>query len=184
MSSIDRDLRPGEKVLFRTQRSREWPHLVKSLAVDILIFAAAILLARYLNHSMTQSYLSFSPLGGLGGFVAGSLLVGILPITVFIALAQDFIFTFFIELALTDRRILGCIAGPLTARKLDLPLGLVRGVQRGPFGYLVIQRNHGRPDLLLYGFDRSAEFAEAYQLFVSSRNVDRRSEPLLFEHAG
>lgn len=184
VSYIDSRLRPGEKVLFHVQRSRDWPHLAKSLVIDVLILAAAILLARYLNHSMVQSYLSSGPLGGLGGFVAASLLTGFLPILVFVALAQDFAFTFFVELALTDRRILGRIAGPLWTRTLDLPHSQVRGVQGGPFGYLIIQRYRGRPDLLISGFDRAAGFAGAYQLFCSSRRIDRRSEPLRFKPAG
>ena len=143
------------------QRSRNWLSILSSLFVDIFLATAIFYLFRYLERSLVESYIRSDNLLGLTEFIVISLLINMVPVLAVLALAQDFIFTFFMELCLTNRRIMGRVSGMFWLKNMDVPIADVETMAVLQ-NHLSIQFYDGRIEMIS-GFQDAKTFADAYR---------------------
>ncbi len=161
MKDLSRPIRTDETLLCHIQRSRHWSSLLLRLAGSIAIILLVWRLFYYLNRSFIESYIRPWSTFGSSWLIVVNLFLSLVPALVLLALAQDFLYTFLVELSLTDRRIVGRVGGLVWLREVDLPLEQVQDV-RLDHGHLLIERAGGRP-LQVYGLPGPERFVTAYQ---------------------
>jgi hypothetical protein len=154
-------LQPGEKFICRIRRNRNWYSLAANLLVDILLAAAIVLLFRYLERFLVESYIRSGNHLSLTNFIVISLFINVVPILTILALAQDLILTFFLELSLSNQRIIGRVSGMFWLKNIHFSLAEVEsiGVLRN---HLSIQFSDGRIELIS-GFQDTRIFSDAFQ---------------------
>ena len=160
MRNATTNLQPGERLICKIQPGRAWFDLIKTILIDALAIVATLYLFRALSRSFTDSYIHPENLLGWSEFVVMNLFLGITPMLIILALVQDFAYIFFLELSLTDRRIIGRVSGILWARRLELPLDEIASVTVRANRLLVIEGKNGRKTTLL-GFGNYRGFARA-----------------------
>jgi hypothetical protein len=160
LKTTTRPLAPGENLVYRLQRSRHWSSLLLRLAVDALILFLVWRLFNFLNRSFIESYIRPWSTFGSSWLIAVNLFLSLVPMLVLLALVQDFLYTFFTELSLTDRRIVGRVGGLVWLNEVNLPLEQVKSV-RLEAGHLSICRVDG-PALQVYGFSEAKRLVDAY----------------------
>lgn len=161
MNSTTRFLAPGEKLVYRLQRNQHWFNLLVRFLGDALILFLVWRLFHYLNRSFIESYIAPWSTLGRSSLIAVNLFLSLVPFLVFLALAQDFIYTFFIELNLTDQRIAGRVGGLFWLKDINLPLEQVRDVTIQA-DHICIRRVDGAV-MAVYGFSNGSGFVDAFQ---------------------
>lgn len=154
-------LRPGERMIYRVERSRKWQDLVLTVLVDLAAIAAVFFLFRYLERTIVDRYIRVPTLLGQSDFMVINLFLGTVPLLIALAMVQDFIYIFFVNLVLTDERIVGRVGGPLWVNDLDISLADIRSISIQPI-YLVVTCMSGRR-VRVSGFHDLKNFLAAYQ---------------------
>lgn len=160
MKTSTRAFEPGETLVLRLQRSLHWNSLLARFTADVIIILIVWRLFHFLNRSFIESYILPWSTFGSSWLIAVNLFLSVVPVLVVAALVQDFVYTFFIELSLTDRRIVGRLGGLFWLKDINLPLEQVRAVDIES-GHLRI-RLKGGASLPVYGFPNIGAFLAAY----------------------
>lgn len=168
MTYIDQHLQPGEIILDRIQRSRKWSDVLLSFIVDALAVLAVLYMFDQVQRLFVEGYIRSSVSFGGGKFMVINLFLGILPFALILALVLDFVFTFFVELALTDRRVFGRISG--LAWLKEISIGLDEVEELAPrFGYLMLRARGSR--IYLSGFYNTRHFLETFRRTAPRRGM-------------
>lgn len=160
MKTSTRTFEPGEILVHRLQRSLHWSSLLSRFALDVIMIVIVWRLFHHLNRSFIESYILPWSTFGSSWLIAVNLFLSVVPVLVFIALLQDFLYTFFIELSLTNRRITGRLGGLFWLKEINLPLEQVRSVEYES-GHLSI-RLKDKSSIPVYGFPDLGAFLMAY----------------------
>lgn len=162
MNYIEDHLQPGETIVYQIQRSRKWYHLALTIFLDLLAVFATWYMLRFLERIFLQNYIRSGSLFGSNEFIVGNLVLGLLPFLMLAALVQDFIFSFFIELALTNQRVLGRVPGLLWTKNLVIPLAEIDSITTKA-RYLCILRKDNQPAVFISGLSDQHGFARAFE---------------------
>ena len=174
MNYIQQHLQPGEKILFQINRGRKWQQICLTLVVDLAMLAAMWLVFPLLQRTFLESYITPGKIFGRAEFIVINLFLGIVPTLVAAALIYDFICSFFIELALSDRRVFGRVAGLLRIKEISYSRAQIENVEER-FHYLVLHLAGGKVEYLS-GFQNTAAFVRMFH-HRAARPV--RSRPVM-----
>ena len=161
LSYLEAHLQPGERLVCQLKHSRKWHSLLRNLLANIALAVATFFLFRFLERSLAVSYVAPDHFLGRTQFIVINLFIGVVPILVFLALVQDFVYTFFTELVLTDRRIFGRVNGLLRLKELDIPLDEMESIT-AIGNYLSLVFGNGQ-HLLVSGLLGAKGFVKSYR---------------------
>lgn len=158
---IDAHLHPGETFVFRSQHQRGW---TRSLILFLPYAAACALIwvmFHYLDRSIVHTYINLRADSYSSEFIALNLFLGVLPFLMMAALLLNYIHSFFSELSLTDRRIIGRVSGPFWMRRIDIPLDCILSITRLPMHLSIVMED--RRHYIIYGLPNLDGFMAAYR---------------------
>ena len=178
MSYIESQLQPGEQVMFRINRGKNWYHYLLTFIMNCIIMPITVSVMLYFISLLAAAFLPRVTASGsttLDAMIPLGILLFFLGLALFIMLAVllDLIHFFTDELALTNRRIVGRAQGQAvwSFQKVNLPLSAVDSVIAGGSflqPILEIERKDDKPDLLIVNIGQRKEFAKKCMEAISS----------------
>ena len=185
MNKNTRLLAPGEKLVYRLQRNQHWFSLLTRFLGDALILFLVWQLFHYLNRSFIESYIAPWSTLGRSSLIAVNLLLSLVPLLVFLALAQDFIAPFFRGRTRPHQPAGGGGGGLFWLKDITLPLERVRDVYLQA-DHICLRLTDGAV-VPVYGFSGSDRFINAFQRqqydpFASPEELDL-PDAFTFQHA-
>lgn len=174
MHYINDHLQPGEKLVYSIQRSRGGMNIAKTALIYALCAVIAYFVIRLLSRMLVSSYILPGRVIDSADLITLNLVLGVLPFIVIIVLVHHFISTFYIEMALTDRRIFGRVCGIWSSRPVEYKLHEVESLYVW-LGYLCIQSGGRR--VALGGFSNLDEFIRMFRSIAPTVRTRRNLTP-------
>ncbi len=166
-------LQPGEKLVYIIRRSRGAANIAQTALIYALWAVIVFFLMRLLSRMLVSSYILPWRVIDSSDLITLNLVLGVLPFVMLFGLVHHFICTFYIELALTDRRIFGRVCGAWALCPVEFKLHEVENLYAW-LGYLCIQSGSR---VALGGFSDLDEFIHMFRSIAPTVRAQRSLAP-------